>query len=73
MRITFIIVGDFLCKTTTFKPAVPKTTVLVEGERLKFNKDATRWLGIRLDSQLKFTAYINEKMSREFRLQRFIL
>ncbi len=33
-------------------------------EKIKFNKEATRWLGIWLDSQLKFTAHINEKLLR---------
>ena len=41
-----------------------ETTVLVGGERIKFNRDATRWLGIRLDSQLKFTAHISKRMSK---------
>lgn len=29
-----------------------------------FNKEATRWLEIWLDNQLKFTSYINEKMKK---------
>ena len=33
-------------------------------EKIKFDKEATRWLGIWLDSQLKFTAHINEKVQR---------
>lgn len=33
-------------------------------EKIKFNKEATRWLGIWLDSQLKFTAHVNEKFQR---------
>ena len=41
-----------------------KTTVLVGGEKIKFNKNATRWLGIWLDSQLKFTAHINERLTK---------
>ena len=41
-----------------------ETTVLVGGERIKLNKDATRWLGIWLDSQLKFTAHINERLTK---------
>ncbi len=40
------------------------TTVLVGGKRIKFNKEATRWLGIWLDSQLKFTAHINERLTK---------
>ena len=33
-------------------------------EKIKFNNEATRWLGIWLDSQLKFTAHVNEKFQR---------
>ena len=33
-------------------------------EKIKFNKEATRWLGIWFDSQLKFTVHINEKVQR---------
>ena len=29
-----------------------------------FNKEATRWLAIWLDSQLKFTFHINERVKR---------
>ena len=29
-----------------------------------FNKEAIRWLGIWLDSQLKFTSHINERVKR---------
>ena len=38
--------------------------ISVGGERVKFNKNATRWLGIWLDSQLKFTAHINKRLSK---------
>ena len=31
-------------------------------EKISFNKEATRWLGVWLDSQLKFTSHINECM-----------
>ena len=41
-----------------------ETTVLIGGERIKFNKETTRWLGIWQDSQLKFTAHINERLTR---------
>ena len=41
-----------------------ETTVSIGGKRIKFNKDATRWLGIWLDSQLKFTAHINERLTQ---------
>ena len=33
-------------------------------ERIMFNRKATRWLGIWLDSQLKLTSHINEKMRK---------
>ena len=33
-------------------------------ERIAFNKEATRWLGVWLDSQLKFTSHINERVRR---------
>ena len=33
-------------------------------EKIKLNKEAIRWLRVWLDSQLKFTAYINEKIQR---------
>ncbi len=41
-----------------------ETTVLVGGKRIEFNKEVTRWLGIWLDSQLKFTAHINERLTK---------
>ena len=41
-----------------------ETTVLVGGKKIEFNKEATRWLGIWLDSQLKFTAHINERFTK---------
>ena len=41
-----------------------ETTVLVGGERIKFNKDATRWLRIWLDSQLRFTAHVNKGLTK---------
>lgn len=33
-------------------------------EKIKFNKEATRWLRVWLDSQLKFNAQINEKFQK---------
>ena len=33
-------------------------------EKISFNKEATRWLGVWLDSQLKFTSHINERVRR---------
>ena len=36
----------------------------MEDEKIMFNKEATRWLDIWLDSQLKLTPHINERMRR---------
>ena len=33
-------------------------------QKVMFNKEATRWLGVWLDSQLKFTSHINERVRR---------
>lgn len=41
-----------------------ETRVIVGGKRIQFNKEATQWLGVWLDSQLKFTTHINEKVKR---------
>ena len=38
--------------------------IKVGDEKISFNKEATRWLGIWLDSQLKFTSHINERVKR---------
>ena len=38
-----------------------KTTVLIEKKNIKFNKDIMRWLGIWLNSQLRFIAYVNKR------------
>ena len=38
--------------------------VKVGDEKVSFNKEATRWLGVWLDSQLKFTSHINERVKR---------
>lgn len=38
-----------------------ETKISVGGERVKFNKNATHWLGIWLDSQLKFTAQVYQR------------
>ena len=43
---------------------IATVNIQIGTEKIKFNKDATRWLGIWLDSQLKFTAHINEKVQR---------
>lgn len=33
-------------------------------EKIPFNKEATQWLGLWLDSQLKFTSQINERVRK---------
>ena len=43
---------------------IAAVNIKIGTEKIKFNKEATRWLGIWLDSQLKFTAHINEKLLR---------
>ena len=41
-----------------------KAKIQVRSEKISFNKEATRWLGVWLDSELKFTSYINERVRR---------
>ena len=43
---------------------IAKVQIKIGPEKIKFNKEATRWLGIWLDSQLKFTAHVNDKFQR---------
>ncbi len=38
--------------------------IKVGNEKISFNKEATRRLGVWLDSQLKFTSHINERVKR---------
>ena len=38
--------------------------IKVGNKKISFNKEATRWLGVWLDSQLKFTSHINERVKR---------
>ncbi len=38
--------------------------IKVESEKVSFNKEATRWLGVWLDNELKFTFHINERVRR---------
>ncbi len=40
------------------------TKIRVGNKKTIFNKVATRWLGVWLDSQLKFTLHINERLRR---------
>ena len=40
---------------------ISDTNIRIGTQTIKFNKEATRWLGVWLDSQIKFTAYVNEK------------
>lgn len=37
-----------------------ETKLKVVNEQISFNKEATRWMGVWLDSQLKFTSHINK-------------
>ena len=38
--------------------------IKVGDKKIGFNREATRWLGVWLDSQLKLTSHINERMRR---------
>lgn len=38
--------------------------IKIGNEKIPFNKGATLWLGVWLDSQLKFTSHINERVKR---------
>ena len=38
--------------------------IKVGNKKIKFNQEATRWLGVWLDGQLKFSAHINERIRR---------
>lgn len=40
------------------------TTIKVERDRISFNREATRWLGIWIDSQLNFSAHIHGRIKR---------
>ena len=54
----------FSSKATTVKLASLRYNSISSRKRIKFNKEATRWLRIWLDSQLKFTAYINKRLTK---------
>ena len=41
-----------------------KTRIKVDNEHITFNKEAPRWLGVWLDSQLKFTSHVNQRIKR---------
>ena len=43
---------------------IQETKIKIGNEKIGFSKEATRWLGVRLDSQLKFTSHINERLRR---------
>ncbi len=47
-----------------FNKQLLATKIKVGSERISFNKEATRWLGILVDSQLKFSSHIHEKIKR---------
>lgn len=39
-------------------------TILVREKKTKFNKNITRWLGTWFNSQLRFTAYVNKRLTK---------
>ena len=41
-----------------------KVDIKVGNKKIKFNKEATRWLGVWLDGQLKFSVHINKRIRR---------
>lgn len=41
-----------------------ETKIKVGSEKIAFNKEATRWLGVWLDSQLKFTSHISKRIQK---------
>ena len=41
-----------------------ETKIKVGSKKISFNKKATRWLGIWLDSQLKFSSHIHERIKK---------
>ena len=41
-----------------------KAKIKVGNKEISFNKEATRWLGVWLNSQLEFTSHINERVRR---------
>lgn len=43
---------------------IRETTALIAGEHTKSNKEATRWLVVWLDCQLKFASHFNERMTK---------
>lgn len=41
-----------------------ETKIMVRSKKIAFNKKATHWLGVWLDSQLKFNLHINKRVQR---------
>lgn len=41
-----------------------KIHIKIGAEKIRFNEEATRWLSVWLDSQLKFNAHVNEKLQK---------
>ena len=41
-----------------------ESKIKVEDKKISFNKEVTRWLGVWLDSQLRLTSHINERVKR---------
>ena len=55
----------FWCSFHTCKKLVAfATNFLCIQKNIKFNKKATRWLGVRLNGQLKLSTHINERIRR---------
>ncbi len=52
---------------------ISETRLKIGGEIVNFNKEATRWLGVWLDSHLSFASHVNERMKKakaaEFRIK----
>lgn len=47
-----------------FNKQIATVNIQIETEKIKFIKESTRWLEIRLDSPLKFNAHINKKIQQ---------
>ena len=47
-----------------YNKQLQETKIKVGSEKISFNKEATRWLGIWLDSHLKFSSHIHERIRK---------
>ena len=43
---------------------IAEVNIKIGAENIQFNKETTRWLGIWLDSQLKFKSHVNKKVRK---------